>query len=122
MNANHAHKWQQSYATQEPKKKQVAVVRKKSWITKGEKLLYSVVGTCLLGASIFIVSFSSTTDSINRQLQSLEQKVQKQQVVNEGLLHEKKELQRPERITRIAKENGLKIQESNVKHASALNE
>ncbi|HLR66054.1 cell division protein FtsL [Virgibacillus alimentarius] len=122
MNANHARNWQQTYTTQSPKEKQVTVkVRKKSWITKGEKVLYSVVGACLICAGIYTVSYSASTDKLNRELQNLENKVQSQQVTNEGLLYEMKELSRPERITKIAKENGLKIQDANVKKASAYN-
>lgn len=123
MSASHARSWEQSYTSQAPKEdKQIAVkVHKKGWITKGEKVLYSVIGFCLIAACIYIVSFSSSTDTLNRELQSLEQTVQKQEVKNEGLLYEKKQLSRPERITKIAKENGLKIQDAKVKQATALN-
>ncbi|MEW9676568.1 cell division protein FtsL [Lentibacillus sp. L22] len=121
MSVNHAHKWEQSYQTQTTKEKQIKVVRKTSWVTKGEKLLYSVASACLLAAGIYMVSFSSSTDSLNRELQTLENKVQQKEVKNEGMLSEKKELSRPERITSIAKKHGLKIQDAEVKHASALN-
>ncbi|MEN1966976.1 cell division protein FtsL [Lentibacillus sp. N15] len=121
MSASHARKWEQSYQTQAPQKKQVKVVRKTSWITKGEKVLYSVASACLIAAGMYMVSFSSSTDSLNRDLQSLESTVQGKQVKNEGLLYEMKELSRPERITSIAKKHGLKIQDAEVKHASALN-
>ncbi len=123
MSANHARNWEQQYTTQTPvKEKQVTVkVHKQSWITKGEKVLYSVVGACLISAGIYTVSFSSSTDTLNRELQTLETEVQKQQVTNEGLLFEVKELSRPERITKIAKDNGLKIQDAEVKKAHAYN-
>ncbi|WP_106497714.1 cell division protein FtsL [Lentibacillus sp. Marseille-P4043] len=121
MSENSARKWEQTYSTHAPKEKQVSVVRKTSWITKGEKMLYSVVCICLIAAGIYMVSFSSSTDSMNRNLQSIEQTVQKQKVKNEGLLYEKKELSRPERITSIAKKHGLKIQDAEIKQASVLN-
>lgn len=125
MSANHARNWEQSYTTttQAPvKEEQVTVkVRKQSWITKGEKVLYSVIGASLIFAGVFTVSFSSSTDTLNRELQALENTVQKQQVTNEGLLFEMKELSRPERITKIAKDNGLKIQDAEVKQAHAYN-
>ncbi|HLR40957.1 MAG TPA: cell division protein FtsL [Virgibacillus sp.] len=123
MSANHARSWEHSYTNQAPvKEKQVAVkVHKQSWITKGEKMLYSVVGASLIIAGIYTVSFSSSTDTLNRELQALENQVQTQQVTNEGLLFEMKELSRPERITKIAKENGLKIQDAKVKKAHAYN-
>lgn len=68
-----------------------------------------------------MVSFSSATDSLNRELIALEQTVKHQKVTNEGLVFEKKELSRPERILKIAKEKGLKIQDADVKQAQALN-
>ncbi|QKY68954.1 cell division protein FtsL [Lentibacillus sp. CBA3610] len=123
MNDNLARSWERSYASNAPKqdKQTVVKVRKKSWITKGEKILYSVVAVILIAASIYVVSFASSTDSLNRELESLEQNVQHQKVTNEGLVYEKKQLERPERITRIAKENGLKIQDAQVKQATAYN-
>src|SRR5699024_10315374 len=79
--------WQQSgpaYKPEEQNKVKVKV-RKSSWITKGEKLLYSIAGICLVSVGIYVVSFSSSTDSLNRELQQLENEVQTQQVKNEGL-------------------------------------
>ncbi|WP_373895930.1 cell division protein FtsL [Virgibacillus natechei] len=121
MSANEARSWEQTRPIQTPnKERQVAVkVRKQGWITKGEKIIYSLTATCLIFASIAMVSFSSSTDTLNREMQSLEQTVQNQQVTNEALLFEVKELSRPERITHIAKENGLKIQDAEVKQANA---
>ncbi|ASN05856.1 cell division protein FtsL [Virgibacillus necropolis] len=122
MSASQARNWEQTQTTASPKKdKQVVVkVRKQSWITKGEKVLYSIVGTCLITASMYMVSFASSTDTVNRELQALENKVQTQQVQNEGLLFEKKELSRPERIVKIAKENGLQIQDAEIKQVSVI--
>ncbi|TFJ94556.1 cell division protein FtsL [Lentibacillus salicampi] len=120
MNENLARSWKQSYVSNETKQEQTVIkVHKKSWITKGEKLLYSAVGGMLIAASIYVVSFASSTDTLNREMESLEQTVQNQAVTNEGLIYEKKQLERPERITRIAKENGLKIQDARVKQATA---
>ncbi|SFB18886.1 cell division protein FtsL [Lentibacillus halodurans] len=123
MNENLARSWEKSYQSTAPKhdKQTVVKVQKKSWITKGEKALYSVVAVMLIAASIYVVSFSSSTDTLNRKMESLEQHVQHQKVTNEGLVYEKKQLSRPERITRIAKENGLKIQDAEVKQATAYN-
>lgn len=114
--------WQQSAPAYSPEKKKVSVkVRKSSWLTKGEKLIYSVASVLIVCAGIYTVSYSSATDSLNRELQQLENKVQTQQVKNEGLSYEVRELSRPERITKIAKANGLKIQDAKVKKASAFN-
>lgn len=126
MNTNQARNWQRDHVQpsrqQQTQKKIVVKVRKKSWLTKGEKLIYAFFSTVLIMAGIYIVSFSSTTDTINRNVQTLEQQVQQQKLENENLLFEISELSKPERITKIAKENGLKIQDTKVKRAVHSNE
>src|SRR5690625_3863480 len=66
---------------------------------------------------MYIVSFSSSTDTLNRDVQSLEVQVQQMKVDNESLSFEVRELSKPERITKIARDNGLKIQDAQVKRA-----
>ncbi len=121
MNTNQARNWQQ-YTQPTPSDKQqkkiVVKVRNKSWLTKGEKVIYGFLSILILLGGIYIVNFSSTTDQLNRNVQSMEEKVQQQKVENEGLIFEVRELSKPERITKIAKENGLKIQETKVKRAA----
>lgn len=117
MNALHARSWQTSAA---PEEKSLVKVKKTGWITKGEKLLYSFVALCLIAGCIFMVSYASATDSLNRDLETVETKVQEQEVENEGLQFEKKELERPERIIKIARENGFEIQDAEVKQAQAF--
>ncbi|SFD82615.1 cell division protein FtsL [Lentibacillus persicus] len=123
MNENLARSWEKSYASnvQEQDQQQLVKVRKKSWITKGEKVLYSLTAFMLIAVCIYVVTFASATDALNRDVESLNQKVEQQEVANEGLVYEKKQLERPERIIRIAKENGLKIQDAQVKQATAFN-
>lgn len=119
MNTNHAKNWQHEYQQPKQQQKKIVVrVKKKAWITKGEKVIYAFFGVLLLCIGIYMVSFSSSTDKLNRELQTLEQQVDQQQLQNESLYFEVKELSKPERITRIAKENGLKIQDAKVKRAS----
>ncbi|MFC3040238.1 cell division protein FtsL [Virgibacillus xinjiangensis] len=122
MSANHARSWQQMEPQHTPDHKQKVnvKVRKQGWVTKGEKVLYSMMSACLVGAGVFVVSFSSSTDTLNREVQSLEQTVQQQKAENESLVFEVKELSRPERITSIAKENGLKVQDAQVKQAEGF--
>lgn len=124
MNTNHARKWDYSKTVSTPERDQhvlVKRVRKQGWITKGEKILYALIGTGLVIAAFYIVSFASTNDTLNREIQSMENKVQEQEMINDMLAYEKKELSKPERIIRIARENGLKIQDSEVKQAKAVN-
>ncbi|TQS75657.1 cell division protein FtsL [Ornithinibacillus gellani] len=115
--------WQQSYTATAPQQdnKKVVKVRRQSWVTKGEKFLYAIFGVILILVSTYVVSFSSQTDSLNRELQKLENVVQSQQLTNEGLAFEVKELSSPDRITEIAKKHGLTIQNAKVKQASAYN-
>lgn len=118
MNTNHARKWEYSPSSTTKQNKQVVVkVRKQSWITKGEKVLYSIVGLGLIIACALIVSYSSSTYNLNKEVQSLESTVQSQQKSNQLLMYEVEKLSLPERITKIAKDNGLKIQSAEVKHA-----
>lgn len=122
MNSNHARSWQQSPNRETaPKQKQVVIkVRRTSLVTRGEKVLYAFFCFMFIIACFYIVSFSSTMDSLNRDVQSLEQNVEVQKVTNDNLVIEIKELSKPERITKIAKENGLKIQNTEVKKANPL--
>lgn len=121
MSANHARKWQESYAPVKKSTKQVTVrVHKQGWVTRGEKLLYSIVAACVIGAGLYTVNYASATDSVNRQLQNVEAQVKQQKRENSNLSYEVKELSRPERITKIAKQNGLKIQDAKVKQADPL--
>jgi len=123
MNTNQARSWQRDYVQHEQQQKKVVVkVKKSSWLTKGEKIIYAFFGIIIIVAGIYIVSFSSTTDTLNREIQTLDQQVQQQAIENQNLLFKVNELSRPERITKIAKENGLKIQDTKVKRVSNSND
>ncbi|GGA83874.1 cell division protein FtsL [Ornithinibacillus halotolerans] len=122
MAANHARNWEQSYTSYQPQVEKKVVYKRKSWITKGEKILYTSVAACLLIIGFFVVTYSSSMDTLNRDIQVLEQNIADQKLVNEGLLFEIKELSRPERITQFAKENGFTIQAAEVKHANSFNQ
>lgn len=118
---NHARNWQTEHIqTSQPKKKIVVKVKKRSWVTKGEKIIYSFFGLGLLLASLFVVSFSSKTDTLNREIQVLEKEVYNQKLENEALQYEKSELSSPDRITKIARENGLNIQGAKVKRVTLV--
>ncbi|MUV36228.1 Cell division protein FtsL [Lentibacillus sp. JNUCC-1] len=121
MNTSHARSWEKSYIPAASQPKTVVKVKESGWITKGEKLIYGFASVCLIVASIFIVSYSSSMDSLNRDVQSLERKISVQQTTNENLQFEKQELTRPERITQIAREHGLTIQNAEVKQANLMN-
>ncbi|MFC0524038.1 cell division protein FtsL [Pontibacillus salicampi] len=117
-NARKLHEQQPQHTKQQEKVK--VQVQKQKWISTGEKFMYSMVSAVAVAASIYVVSFASTTDGMNRDVQHLESKIDKQQVQIENLKFEKKELSKPERILQIAKDNGLEIRKSKVKSAGSV--
>lgn len=120
MSAHHARSWQTNPSPNQSPKKVSVKVKKQGWVTKGEKVIYSILAVSIIVTGIFMVSLSSSTDTINRELQQLETTVQEQRITNEGLAFEVKELSRPERIISIAESHGLKIQNAEVKQAQAV--
>lgn len=125
MNTNQAKNWQKKHAeevTTQRKRQVIVKTVKTGWVTKGEKFLYALFAVIVITAAYFIISFSSSTDQLNRELQTLESQVNQKVVSNDTLNFEVKELSKPERITQIAKENGLKIQDAQVKRAVKSND
>lgn len=125
MNTSEARtkRWQpKTYEPKQPTTKVTVKVRKQGWITKGEKIIYTFVGVGLILMCYYLVSYSSTTDSLNREIQSIEKKIELKQIQNENLTYEVKELSKPDRIKAIAEKHGLKIQNTKVKRAHALND
>jgi len=120
MSTNHARNWQRENiqgAQTQQQKKVVVKVRKNSWLTKGEKIIYSFLALVIVMAGLYIVSFSSNIDTLNREVQTLESEVKQMKGHNETLAFEVRELSKPKRITKIARDNGLKIQDAQVKRA-----
>jgi len=121
MNTSEARSWQQAIPERnreinrhpEPKK-QVKVHVHKRWITPGEKFLYVMFALITATALIYVVSFSSQVDTLNRNIQSLESNISQQETTNANLSYQVQEYSNPDRILRIAKENGLKIQNTKV--------
>lgn len=126
MSASEARSWQSSTAEQTTSwqrtapNKQTKVHVEKRWITPGEKFLYSVFGVLVIISLVYVVHFSSTMDTVNREVQRLEGEIVSQQTKNDNLTYQVKELSNPDRILSIAKENGLKIQNTQVKQTAEL--
>lgn len=120
MSANHARSWQTTPSPKQTPNKVSVKVKKQGWVTKGEKVIYSIIAAGIIITGIFMVSLSSATDAMNRDLQRLETELQKQKITNEGLSFEVEELSRPERIISIAEGHGLKIQNAEVKQAQVV--
>lgn len=123
---NKAKQWQVEEATpshETQEKRQIVVkVKRRSWVSKGEKVIYTLFSVGLIASCLYIVSYASKLDQLNRDLLQLEQTVHNQKLENEALYFEVSELSSPERIIKIARENGLKIQDAKVKRAVTMNE
>lgn len=116
MSQQSAKRWQENYQPARKQQKRVVVkVKNKSWLTKGEKVLYSLGFIMLLAATFYVVSFSAQVDQLNRQYQSLETDVNNKITSNEVLTYEMKELSEPTRILAIANANGFKVQGKQIK-------
>jgi len=104
---------------QQPQPKKVIKVSSRK-ITLGEKILACIFGTCMSLALVFVVSYNANIDSLNRDVQRLEREITEQQTINGNLSHQAMEYSNPERILMIAKENGLNIQNTQVKQATSF--
>ena len=120
MQVNQARNWQSAPNPNQSPNKVPVKVKPQGWITKGEKVIYAIAAAAIIIFGVFMVSLSSSTDAMNRELQQLENTVQQQIIANEGLEFEVKELSRPERIISIAESHGLQIQNSEVKQAQIV--
>lgn len=90
-------------------------VRRKSLITKGEKILYvTFVAVCILCAFV-ILQNQSKIQASTQEIQTIEQSVSEMTKQNSDLSVQVKELSSYERIWAKAKDLGLKLNEHNVK-------
>lgn len=105
---------------QTTQRKQAKVYVNHRWVTSGEKFLYVVFGLLVATACAYVIHFSSNLDTMNRNMQQLEGQITQQQTINDNLTYQVKELSNPDRILSIAKENGLKIQNTEVKQTAEL--
>ncbi|MBB6455023.1 cell division protein FtsL [Salirhabdus euzebyi] len=111
----------EQYQPQEQRQTKVQVkVHKNPWISKGEKLVYSLFAMLTVTASIFIISYSSTLDLVNRDIQKMETDMEQQHLQNDTLRSEVKDLSKPSRILEIAKANGLDIKNTTVEQADIV--
>src|SRR5690625_1472396 len=126
MNTQRVQNWRQTQQHIQPQvteqKKVKVIVRRKNWLTKGEKILYSLVGLLFVVACYYVITFSYQTDQINREVQLLNQNIEQQRTDNENLQYKIDELSQPERIIAIAEKLGLKIQDTKVRRAHLINE
>ncbi|MGP4072557.1 cell division protein FtsL [Piscibacillus sp. B03] len=94
---------------------------KKAWFTKGEKFLYTTGLVIIAISMIFVVQYSSSLDTVNRDIQRVNSNIEQVKTDNNALQAEVKELSKPSRILAEAEKHGLSIKNSNVKQASQTN-
>lgn len=95
--------------------KQQVKVKIKSKISFGEKLIYMVLFVSLVLGLTFIVANNAKLFQMNHDIHKLEQSIQQQEKINSGLELQVSELSNPKRIIKIASEQGLTLNNNNVK-------
>lgn len=89
--------------------------RKKSLITKGEKILYVTFVVVFIMCALVILQNQSKIQASTQEIQTIEQSVNEKTKQNTDLSVQVSELSSYERIWSKAKELGLKLNEQNVK-------
>ncbi|WP_409292115.1 cell division protein FtsL [Peribacillus sp. SCS-37] len=98
-----------------PGKKVQSVIRHKTGITFGEKILLVVFALLVAGAGIKIIANQSAVYSVNKEIQQVEGSIDNQKKVNGDLKVQVSELSTYERVKKKAAELGLKLNQNNVK-------
>ena len=88
---------------------------KKLKLLKGEKFMYFLLLVLLIGIPIFNVYTSSLLNETNNKVERVKKKIEKQELVNQGLSMQIDELASLENIQTIAEQYGLSYNNSNIK-------
>lgn len=94
-------------------KRQVKI--KKSWLTPGEKIIGVAFAGMVCFGAIHLISNQSNIYEANKELQTVQEKINEQEKVNGDLKVQVSELSSYDRIFAKAKEMGLIKDENNVK-------
>ncbi|RFP39455.1 cell division protein FtsL, partial [Klebsiella oxytoca] len=92
------------------------VERKKNVFTRLEKLVMGVLGAGVFGLLIANISMNIHLSSTNRELQDMNNQIAETEVVNENLQQNVQELSRYDRVYEIARQNGLELNEENIRN------
>jgi cell division protein FtsL len=90
-------------------------VRRKSLITKGEKVLYLSFLAVFVMCALFVLQNQSSIQASTQEIQTIEHSIDEKVKQNTDLSGQVKDLSTYERIMGKAKERGLKLNERNVK-------
>lgn len=94
-------------------KRQIKI--KKSWLTPGEKIIGVAFAGMVCFGAIHLISNQSNIYEANKELQTVQEKINEQEKVNGDLKVQVSELSSYDRIFAKAKEMGLIKDENNVK-------
>jgi cell division protein FtsL len=95
---------------------QTVIVRRRSTITLGEKVLFLLFAAVMLFFASQVIASSVSVYQANADIQKLEQTITVQHTTNNDLRIQVDELSNYERIWAKAKELGLTLNQNNVKN------
>lgn len=111
-----ARKYQQQNHTEQLQQEQKRKLLKKGKVTKGEKGIFLLYATILLGLVALMIANQARIYSTERDLFVLENEIAKQTQVNDALQLQVIELSSPDRILKIATEQlGMTLDDNKVK-------
>ncbi|WP_018659473.1 cell division protein FtsL [Allofustis seminis] len=85
-------------------------------LTRVEAFMIAIFSMAVFALLIFNVYSAMYTSNLNRQVQDMNEEIMKTEVVVDNLTQHVHELSRYERVYKIAEEQGLKMNEKNVKN------
>ncbi|NRD78777.1 cell division protein FtsL [Bacillus sp. BRMEA1] len=88
---------------------------RKSWLTPGEKIIGVTFAGLVCFGAIHLISNESKIYDVNKDIQTVQDKVKEQQKENSDLQVQVSDLSNYQRIYEKAKEMGLQVNENNVK-------
>lgn len=91
------------------------VPKKKYKYLKGEFYMYALLGLLILAVPIFHVFTSALLSQTNTEVERLRNKIEDQELANQGLSMQVDELASLENVQAIAEERGLSYNNSNIK-------
>ena len=91
------------------------IIKQKSWISPGEKILGITFGAFICFASVHIISNQASIYQINKEIQDTKVMIQEQEKSNSDLTIQVNELSQYERIKDKAHQLGLELNDQNVK-------
>ncbi|SDI66288.1 cell division protein FtsL [Natribacillus halophilus] len=103
------------YVREEQREVQTVRRQIRKTFTRAEKGLLTLIGAAIVFSAILMVSNYASMYTQNQEISQLQNDISQQQQYNEGLEHQVSELSDPERILNIAEENGMELNEDNVR-------